>query len=164
MTTQPIYAWHFSDGYLRFEYKDTKVEAGLILETNVPVDIGKAGFHACVGAYDALFNYSARPSEIIIVSRVRLAGKMITANSYGYEVISAQKRQHLWAVVANSPLERFGLWYLEEAIRRRETVEPKSDLPSPMDDAVREAITLRKQQAAPLIEEADKIDNLIEKW
>jgi len=161
---KPIYAWHFSNGYLRFGHKNTRVEAGLALKTRESVKVGKSGFHACVGAYDALFNYSSCPSETIVVSRVRLDGKKNKTNNYGYEIISAQKRQHLWVAVANKTLERFGLWYLEEAIRRRDNVEPKSGLPSPIDDAVNAMIALRKQKPEPLIEEANRIELLVDKW
>lgn len=119
MTDKPIYAWHFSDGFLRYDMSDVEVKAGLVLETDAEPEVEKQGFHACCGAHDALFNLTSKPIDNLIVSRVKLSGKIVRKD-YGYEVIAAQKREHLWIADANKIVEEFALQYIEEALRQLE--------------------------------------------
>jgi hypothetical protein len=154
VTDKPIYAWHFSDGYLRFDMRSVEVAAGLVLEADGEPIVAKKGFHACRGAHDALFNLSSNPPKTLIISRVKLSGKMVTAD-LGYEVIAAQRREHLWVADADKAVEEFALSYIEQVLRLFERA--KVVFGDTLDWAIKNRRLLYQQELPQ-----DKLDELAE--
>jgi hypothetical protein len=110
--SSPVYAWHFSTGTLRFQYADTPVEAGLILKTDEDPVPERSGFHASILPLDALRFFAVRPNDRIIISRVKLSGKMVQTEN----TLVAQQREHLWTADAEAALEDFAQSYVYQAL------------------------------------------------
>jgi hypothetical protein len=140
MTYRPIYAWHFSNGYLRFDYEGQKIEAGLDLETDAQPVPEKKGFHACTNPIHALRWFAVRPSSQVIVSRVRLSGIVIEDNSKaailkGTQLV-AQRRVHLWIADAVDTIKQLADYYLAERQRLVELYDALFEINQDIDRCI----------------------------
>src|SRR5689334_17051422 len=113
---QPLYAWHFSTGTLRFQYENVPVEAGLTLKTDDYPVPEKYGFHASVSPLDALKYFAVRPNDRIVISRVRLSGACVVDETHLGRRLVAQCREHLWTADAEPALENYAVALAHRAV------------------------------------------------
>jgi hypothetical protein len=96
-------AWHFSDGFLRFNNEVMKVSGVLSIETGGKPIANKNGFDASIRPLDALRWYTVRPQTAFIISRVRLSGEIVEEK----QRLIAQRREHVWVADARPLLRDF---------------------------------------------------------
>ncbi len=116
----PIYAWHFSDGTLKYDDEEVEVRSGLKLEKFTDKLTHINSFHGCTNPFDALRSFSTYSPKRLVVSRVKLEGKIVNTYPFGIgsqtQMLLAQKRTHLWVADAIETLEDFTIGNVEDLI------------------------------------------------